>query len=115
VLVWPEVKDELVTHLVQAVHDFYGDDPQQSPDYGRIINRKATDRLARLLDSGTAAAGGHADLDDLYIAPTVLVDVAWDSPIMQEEVFGPILPVLETDSVQGVINWVNGTKYLREA
>jgi aldehyde dehydrogenase (NAD+) len=86
VLVWPEVKDELVTHLVQAVRDSYGDDPQHSPDYGRIINRKATERLARLLDSGTAVVGGRADLDDLYIAPTVLVDVAWDSPIMQEEV-----------------------------
>ncbi len=111
VLVWPEVKDELVAHLVQAVRDFYGEDPQQSPDYGRIINRKATERLARLLDSGTAAVGGHADLDDLYIAPTVLVDVTWNSPIMQEEVFGPILPVLEIDSVQGVINWVNGNPY----
>ena len=107
VLVWPEVKDELVAHLVQAVRDSYGDDPQQSPDYGRIINRKATERLARLLDSGTAVIGGRADLDDLYIAPTVLVDVPWDSPIMQEEIFGPILPVLEIDSVQGVINWVN--------
>jgi acyl-CoA reductase-like NAD-dependent aldehyde dehydrogenase len=107
VLVWPEVKDELVAHLVQAVRDFYGDDPQKSPDYGRIINRKATERLARLLDSGTAVVGGRADLDDFYIAPTVLVDVPWDSPIMQEEVFGPILPVLEIDSVLGVIDWVN--------
>jgi acyl-CoA reductase-like NAD-dependent aldehyde dehydrogenase len=111
VLVWPQVKDELVAHLVQAVHDFYGDDPQQSPDYGRIINRKATQRLARLLDSGTAAVGGHADLDDLYIAPTVLTGVGWDSPIMQEEVFGPILPVLEIDSVQGVITWVNSNPH----
>src|SRR5215467_1924058 len=111
VLVWPEVKDELVAHLVQAVHAFYGDNPQQSPDYGRIINRKATERLARLLGSGTAVVGGHANLDDLYIAPTVLVDVAWDSPIMQEEVFGPILPVLEIDSVQSVINWVNSNPH----
>jgi aldehyde dehydrogenase (NAD+) len=111
VLVWPEVKDELVAHLVQAVHDFYGADPQQSPDYGRIINRKATERLARLQGSGTAVVGGRADLDDRYIAPTVLVDVAWDSPIMQEEVFGPILPVLEIESVQGVINWVNGNPH----
>ena len=75
-LVWPQVKDELVTHLVQAVHDSYGDDPQQSPDYGRIIDRKATERLARLLDSGTAVVADHADLDDLYIAPTVPADVA---------------------------------------
>jgi acyl-CoA reductase-like NAD-dependent aldehyde dehydrogenase len=107
VLVWPDVKDELVEHLVQTVHEFYGDDPQQSPDYGRVVNRKAAERLAGLLDSGRAVIGGSADLDDRYIAPTVLVDVAWDSPIMKEEIFGPILPVLEVDSVQSVIDWVN--------
>jgi acyl-CoA reductase-like NAD-dependent aldehyde dehydrogenase len=107
VLVWPEVKDEFVEHLVATVHEFYGDDPQQSPDYGRIVNRKSTERLAGLLDSGKAVVGGRADLDDRYIAPTVLVDVAWDSPIMKEEIFGPILPVLEVDSVQAVIDWVN--------
>jgi aldehyde dehydrogenase (NAD+) len=107
VLVWPDVKDELVHHLVDAVHEFYGDDPQQSPDYGRIVNQKGTQRLAGLLDSGTAVVGGKADIDDRYIAPTVLVDVAWDSPIMKEEIFGPILPILEVDSVQAVVDWVN--------
>ena len=107
VLVWPDVKDELVEHLVQTVHEFYGDDPQTSPDYGRIVNRKGTERLAGLLSSGKAVVGGKADLDDRYIAPTVLVDVAWDSPIMKEEIFGPILPILEVDSVQAAIDWVN--------
>jgi acyl-CoA reductase-like NAD-dependent aldehyde dehydrogenase len=107
VIVWADVKDELVEHLVQTVHEFYGDDPQQSPDYGRVVNRKAAERLAGLLDSGRAVVGGGTDLDDRYIAPTVLVDVAWDSPIMKEEIFGPILPVLEVDSVQAVIDWVN--------
>jgi Aldehyde dehydrogenase family len=107
VLVWPEVKDELVAELKQAIRDFYGEDPKQSPDYGRVINRKNFDRLAGLIGSGTVAAGGQTDPDELYIAPTVLVDVPVDSPIMQEEVFGPILPVLEIDSVQAVIDWVN--------
>ena len=107
VLVWPDVKDELVEHLVQAVKDFYGDDPQKSPDYGRVINRKSAERLAGLLGSGQIAVGGKVDLDDFYVAPTVVVDPAWDSPIMQEEVFGPILPVLEIESVQAVIDWTN--------
>jgi aldehyde dehydrogenase (NAD+) len=109
VLVWPEVKDELVTEVKQAIHDFYGDDPKQSPDYGRVINRRNFDRLAAFIsaDNGTVAAGGHTDPDQLYIEPTVLVDVPVDSPIMQEEVFGPILPVLEIDSVEKVIDWVN--------
>jgi acyl-CoA reductase-like NAD-dependent aldehyde dehydrogenase len=107
VLVWPDVKDELVSELKQTLHEFYGDDPQQSPDYGRVINRKNFDRLAGLLGSGTVAVGGRADADDLYIEPTVLVDVPLDSPIMQDEVFGPILPILEIDSVDKVIDWVN--------
>jgi acyl-CoA reductase-like NAD-dependent aldehyde dehydrogenase len=107
VLVWPEVKDQLVSELKQTLHEFYGDDPQQSPDYGRVINRKNFDRLAGLLGSGTVAVGGRTDADDLYIEPTVLVDVPLDSPIMQDEVFGPILPILEIDSVDKVIDWVN--------
>jgi hypothetical protein len=61
------------------------EDPKQSPDYGRVINRKNFDRLAGLIGSGTVAAGGQTDPDELYIAPTVLVDVPVDSPIMQEE------------------------------
>ncbi len=107
VLVWPEVKDEFLRHLTEAIRDFYGDDPQQSPDYGRVINRRNFDRLVKLFDSGKAIVGGRSDAADLYIAPTVLVDVSPDSPIMQEEVFGPILPVLEIGSVEKVIEWVN--------
>ena len=107
VLVWPDVKDELLRHLTETIRDFYGDDPQQSADYGRVINRRNFDRLVKLLDSGRAIVGGRSDSADLYIAPTVLVDVLPDSPIMQEEVFGPILPVLEIDSVEAVIEWVN--------
>jgi aldehyde dehydrogenase (NAD+) len=107
VLVWPEVKDELVADLKQAIRDFYGDDPEQSPDYERVINRRNFDRLADFLGSGTIAAGGQTDPDQLYIAPTVLIDVPVDSPIMQDEVFGPILPVLEIDSVKAVIDWVD--------
>jgi acyl-CoA reductase-like NAD-dependent aldehyde dehydrogenase len=107
VLVWPEVKEEFVRLMGQTIREFYGDDPQQSPDYGRIINRRNFDRLAGLLKSGRVAAGGRIDAADLYIAPTVLVDVGVDSPIMQEEIFGPILPVLEIASVEAVIEWVN--------
>ena len=107
VLVWPEVKDELVDELKKTLQEFYGDDPKESPDYGRIINRRNFDRLATFLDSGTIVAGGQTDPDELYIAPTVLVDVKVDSPIMQDEVFGPILPILEIDSVEKVVEWVN--------
>jgi acyl-CoA reductase-like NAD-dependent aldehyde dehydrogenase len=107
VLVWPEVKDELVAELQKAITESYGENPKESPDYGRVINRRNFDRLVTLIDSGTVAAGGESDPDELYIAPTVLVDVPVGSKIMQEEVFGPILPVLEINSVEEVIKWVN--------
>src|SRR5215813_7405453 len=107
VLVWSEVKDAFIGHLSEAIHEFYGDDPKVSPDYGRVINHRNFDRLVRLLASGNVAVGGQTDAKELYIAPTVLVDVSPESPIMQEEVFGPILPVLEIDSFEAVIQSVN--------
>jgi aldehyde dehydrogenase (NAD+) len=107
VLVWPEVKDAFMGHMVDAIREFYGDDPKLSPDYGRVINDKNFDRLVSLLGSGKTVIGGQTDATERYIAPTVLVDVSPDSPIMQEEVFGPILPVLEIDSVESVIEWIN--------
>ena len=107
VLVWPDVKDAFLKHLAETIREFYGDDPKSSPDYGRVINARNFDRLVRLMGSGKAAVGGQSDAAERYIAPTVLVDVSVDSPIMQEEVFGPILPVLEISSVEAVIQWVN--------
>lgn len=107
VFVWPEVKDAFVGELVQTIRDFYGDDPKLSPDYGRIVNRRNFDRLVGLMGSGRTVVGGQMDAAELYIAPTVLVDVPAKSPIMQQEVFGPILPVLEVNSVEAVIRRVN--------
>jgi len=94
VLVDRRVRQLLVDALRQAVREFYGDDPQQSPDYGRIINRRHFDRLS-------AFATGNAD--DLYIPPTILTDTSWDAPVMQEEIFGPILPVLEFDALDDAL------------
>jgi aldehyde dehydrogenase (NAD+) len=107
VLVFRQAAKEFLAHLKEAVVTFYGTDPQRSPDYGRIVNARHFDRLTHLLASGDICHGGQHDRDDLFIAPTILVDVALDSPIMQEEVFGPILPVLEVDSVEEVIGFVN--------
>src|SRR5260221_5983356 len=79
----------------------------KSPDYGRIINTRHFDRLTALLSSGTVYHGGQHDSTDRFIAPTVLVDVSPDSPVMQEEIFGPILPVLVVESVEEVIDFIN--------
>ena len=100
-------KEAFVSHMEGTIHRFYGDDPKLSPDYGRVINSRNFDRLVGLLSSGKAVIGGQTDPKQRYIAPTVLVDVSPDSPIMQEEVFGPILPVLEIGSVEAAIEWVN--------
>ena len=106
VLVFKDVAAAFLEQLKEAAVAFYGDDPQQSPDYGRIVNHHHFDRLVGLLGSGEVYHGGRYDRDDRFIAPTILVNVVPDSPIMQDEVFGPILPVLEVESVDDVIGLV---------
>src|SRR5258708_21895565 len=100
VLVFKDVAKQFLEHLAESVTEFYGEDPQQSPDYGRIVSQRHFDRLKALLTSGTIYHGGQHDRDDRFIAPTGLVNTAPDSPAMQDEIFGPILPVLEVDSVE---------------
>jgi aldehyde dehydrogenase (NAD+) len=97
VLVERPVQEALIGALQAAVRAFYGDDPRLSPDYGRIVNRRHFDRLTGLLSAGRIVCGGEHDAGELYLAPTILADVPWDSPVMQEEIFGPILPVLAFD------------------
>ncbi len=107
VLVERAVYDAFVVELVATVKAFYGEDARHSPDFGRIINTRHLDRLVPLLASGTVAVGGQHDRDDRFLAPTVLTDVAVDSPVMTDEIFGPILPVLPVDDVESAIAFIN--------
>jgi aldehyde dehydrogenase (NAD+) len=108
VLVDEAVQDELIEHIRTAVKDFYGEDPKASADYARIVNGRHFDRLSGLLEGGgRAVLGGTTDADDRYIAPTVLVDTPPAAAIMQEEIFGPLLPVLPVASVAEAIDRVN--------
>jgi len=107
ILVFKDVAGEFLRHLKETLLQFYGENPQQSPDYGRIVSSHHFDRLTQLLTSGKIYHGGQHDRTDRFIAPTVLVNVSPDSPAMQEEIFGPILPVLEVNDVQEVIAFVN--------
>ena len=102
-----DVAERFLQLLKETVVQFYGEDPQKSPDFGRIVSTRHFDRLKGLLGSGTVYHGGQHDRDDRYIAPTILVNVSPDSPAMQEEIFGPILPVLEVANAQQVIDFVN--------
>ena len=106
VLVHRDIHEAFVRKLAQTIHAFYGDDPQASPDFARIINERHHRRVMRLMASGTPAVGGDADESDRYIAPTVLTDVSPDSPIMKEEIFGPLLPVLPIDSINEAVDFV---------
>ncbi len=94
-LVDAAVREELVRRIGRCVEQFFGADPQQSPDFARIITERHFDRLVGLMGQGRATVGGKVDRAKRYIAPTVITEVSLSDPIMQEEIFGPLLPVLE--------------------
>ena len=108
VLVHRDVEQQLLDLLAERITDFYGSDPARSPDYGRIVNDRHHARVAALLDGGRPVVGGEVDGGNRYIAPTVLTDVDLDAPVMQEEIFGPVLPVIGVDDVDEAISVING-------
>ena len=93
-LVHESRKEEMINELRFAVKKFYGDKPEESYNYGKVINQKQFSRLVNYLNYGNIAFGGNHDDENLYIEPTVLTDITPDSPVMEDEIFGPILPVL---------------------
>jgi acyl-CoA reductase-like NAD-dependent aldehyde dehydrogenase len=93
----------LLDAMCVEIRRFYGENPQQSPDYGRIVNRRHFDRLQSLLTDGKIHHGGRTDADELYIEPSILTEVSLDSPAMSDEIFGPILPVMEFDDLTEVL------------
>lgn len=103
VLVHHSVRDALIEALAGRVRAMYGDDPKQSPDFGRIVNASHHARLIALLDADKVRFGGRHDASDRYIEPTIMADVTWDDPVMREEIFGPILPVIGVDSLDVAI------------
>jgi aldehyde dehydrogenase (NAD+) len=107
VLIHATIYDQFKEALQTAVREFYGEDPQQSPDYGRIINQRHWDRLVNFLTDGEIVIGGKHDRENLYIAPTIVDKITWDSPIMAEEIFGPILPLLPYSDLSEVIEKIN--------
>ena len=94
ILCHESVKDPLLRELKIQIEKQYGHSPLANPDYGRIINRKHFDRLRNLIDPDKTVMGGQCAEQTLQIAPTLLDDVTWEDPVMQEEIFGPLLPVL---------------------
>ncbi|THC55439.1 aldehyde dehydrogenase family protein [Streptomyces sp. A1499] len=107
VLTDPATARALESALAEAVEKLFGPDPQSSAAYGRMVNQRHFDRVAALLDSGTTAFGGQTDRDDVYIAPTVLTGVTGDDPVMREEIFGPVLPIVEVADLDEAIAFIN--------
>ncbi len=107
VLVQRDIAASLVDAMKSALRDFYGEDPQRSADYGRIVNERHFKRLVSLLEDGRILHGGGSDAADQYIEPTLLGDITWDSPVMRDEIFGPVLPVIEYDRIDDILPKLN--------
>lgn len=106
-LVNRKVKDDLIQAMVAEVKAFYGENPEESPDYARIVNDKQFNYLQGLLQEGNILCGGKTNPKTRYIAPTLIEGVTWDSLVMQEEIFGPILPILEYSQIEEAIAEIN--------
>ena len=102
VLCHRSVKDSLVKELCAQVKKQYGEDPLDNPDYGKIINEKHFTRVAGLIDKKKVVLGGQTNPDTCQIAPTVMDNVTWEDGVMQEEIFGPLLPILTYDNLEEV-------------
>lgn len=103
-LVHKSIKNELLKNIQTVIKQFYGENPSKSNDYGRIINERHFSRLSELLNEGNIIAGGNVNKNDLYIAPTVIDNISWNSKIMEDEIFGPILPVIEYENIDEIIS-----------
>lgn len=107
-MVHKDIKPALVAEMKKQIETFYGSNAEQSKDYGRIISDRHYNRLVELMQSGgTVVYGGKVRAEDRYISPTFIENVATDAPIMQEEIFGPLLPILEYDDLDEAIEFIN--------
>ena len=105
-MIHEDVKDEFLQLLVKEWKELLTKDPQKAKHFVRIVSDKALDRLIGYLDNGTIYHGGHYDRAERYLSPTILTDVIPDAPVMQEEIFGPIFPVLTFKQIEEVTEFV---------
>jgi aldehyde dehydrogenase (NAD+) len=105
-LVHREIKQALYDAFRSVLRQFFTDNPAASPDFARVMNKNHFTRLSRYIQDGRLIAGGQTDEAGLYIAPTIIEVTSLDTAVMQEEIFGPILPVLEYTSLDEVVQMV---------
>ncbi|XP_061505657.1 aldehyde dehydrogenase family 3 member B1 isoform X8 [Anopheles gambiae] len=102
-----QVQKQFLEEARKVLNEWYGANPKDSPDLCRIINQNHFQRLTSLLKGANVAIGGETDLQDRYISPTILIDVKSTDPVMQDEIFGPILPILNVDNAYDAIKFIN--------
>jgi aldehyde dehydrogenase (NAD+) len=103
------VAGEFAAQARKALAEMYGQDPKTNPDYSRIIDPQAVDQLSGLIDQAKVITGGHYNRDQRYLDPTIVFPVSWDDKIMQDEIFGPILPVLTYRSLDEAFEKIAAT------
>ena len=109
-LVHKSIKNEFLTEIKKSIENFYGTDPKQSPNLARIVNERHLNRLNSQLgtiDSNKKDIGGQTDKDSKYIAPTIINNVTVNDPIMKDEIFGPLLPIIEYENIEDSIKYIN--------
>lgn len=106
-LVRSAVKDEFLEYLKEAIHSFYGVNAKLSPDYARIVNEDHFERLSSYLSEGEIFFGGKTDSEERYIEPTIMTNIKNNASVMEDEIFGPILPVISIEDVGEAIDIIN--------
>ncbi|XP_021699425.1 aldehyde dehydrogenase, dimeric NADP-preferring isoform X1 [Aedes aegypti] len=102
-----QVQKQFLEEAKKILKEWYGNDPKDSPDLCRIINQQHFQRLSAMIKGANVAIGGETDSQEKYIAPTILVDVNSNDPVMQDEIFGPILPIINVDNAYDAIRFIN--------
>jgi aldehyde dehydrogenase (NAD+) len=102
ILIDKKVKDRFLELISGEIRSFYGDNPEKSDDFARVINSENVQRLSELMKCGQIVTGGITDAGSRYVSPTIIKDVKPGDPIMQEEIFGPVLPVIDFENFEDV-------------
>jgi aldehyde dehydrogenase (NAD+) len=107
VLVHESVKEQFISTMKVTIQKFYGNKPEESYNYGKIINEKQFNRITGYLAAGTKLHGGRMDKEKLFIEPTLLTDIPAGAPVMQDEIFGPVLPIIGFESKEEALQVIN--------
>lgn len=108
IITTPGFQEPLIEALASQIQSMFGSEPKLTKDFGRIVNQRHCQRLADYLSQGEVVVGGDLDLEELYVSPTVMKNVPLTSPLMNEEIFGPILPIVAVEKIEDAIELIKG-------